>query len=287
MPRKVFVAGEILQAADVNAQLMDQAVQVFDDSTARDAAIPSPTEGMITYLKDSDSLLTYGTAWGPAVNTASLQELSVTTSRIANANVTVDKLASNSVSTAKIVDLNVTTAKIADANVTTAKIADANVTSAKLGAGTILQVKQTVKTDVFSTASDAYTDLTDLSVTITPRSATSKILVSFYLVIGQTGDDRGYHARIMRDSTPIFVGDAAGSRVQGSYSNYNPDFREANAATAQFLDSPATTSEITYKVQVRRGTAVGAVVIGRNGTDGDAANSGRNPCSITVMEVAG
>ena len=56
MPRKVFVAGEILTAADVNTNLMDQAVMVFDDAAARTAAIPSPTEGMVTYLKDTDSV---------------------------------------------------------------------------------------------------------------------------------------------------------------------------------------------------------------------------------------
>ena len=52
MPRKVFTAGEILTAADVNTNLMDQAVMVFADSTARTAAIPTPVEGMVTYLED-------------------------------------------------------------------------------------------------------------------------------------------------------------------------------------------------------------------------------------------
>ena len=67
MPRKIFVAGEILTAADVNTNLMDQAVMVFDDSGARGSAIPSPSEGMVTYLKDSDQLFKYTDAWVPAV----------------------------------------------------------------------------------------------------------------------------------------------------------------------------------------------------------------------------
>ena len=65
MPRKVFVAGEILTAADVNTNLMDQAVMVFDDAAARTAAIPSPTEGMVTYLKDTDAVEVFTTAFGP------------------------------------------------------------------------------------------------------------------------------------------------------------------------------------------------------------------------------
>ena len=50
--RKNFVAGEILTAADVNSFLMDQSVMVFDDSAARGSAIPTPSEGMVTYRKD-------------------------------------------------------------------------------------------------------------------------------------------------------------------------------------------------------------------------------------------
>jgi hypothetical protein len=66
VPRKVFVAGEILTAADVNTNLMDQAVMVFDDSAARGSAIPSPIEGMVTYLKDVNQVQAYtGAAFTP------------------------------------------------------------------------------------------------------------------------------------------------------------------------------------------------------------------------------
>jgi hypothetical protein len=73
VPRKVFVAGEILTAADVNANLMDQAVMVFDDAAARTAAIPSPIEGMVTYLKDTDALEKYTTDWVSAAPQKVLQ----------------------------------------------------------------------------------------------------------------------------------------------------------------------------------------------------------------------
>ena len=65
--RKNFVAGEILTAADVNSFLMDQSVMVFDDSAARTTAIPTPTEGMVTYLKDTDSVEVFnGSSFVPA-----------------------------------------------------------------------------------------------------------------------------------------------------------------------------------------------------------------------------
>jgi hypothetical protein len=64
VPRKVFVAGEILTAADVNANLMDQAVMTFADAAARTTAIPSPTEGMVTYLASTKNLQRWtGSAW--------------------------------------------------------------------------------------------------------------------------------------------------------------------------------------------------------------------------------
>jgi len=57
--RKVFTAGEVLQAADVNDFLMDQSVMVFAGTAARGSAIPSPTEGMVTYRSDDDTVEVY------------------------------------------------------------------------------------------------------------------------------------------------------------------------------------------------------------------------------------
>ena len=56
MPRKVFTSGEVLSASDVNSFLMNQSVMVFAGTAARGSAIPSPTEGMLTYLADSNTL---------------------------------------------------------------------------------------------------------------------------------------------------------------------------------------------------------------------------------------
>jgi hypothetical protein len=64
--RKVFIAGDILEAAEVNGYLMDQSIMVFADAAARTTAIPTPTEGMFAYLLDSSTLFTYdGSSWLP------------------------------------------------------------------------------------------------------------------------------------------------------------------------------------------------------------------------------
>lgn len=64
MPFKTFVSGEILTATAVNTQVMGQQICVFADSTARDAAITSPSHGQFAFLK-FDDLLTYfdGSVW--------------------------------------------------------------------------------------------------------------------------------------------------------------------------------------------------------------------------------
>jgi hypothetical protein len=53
MPRKVFTSGEVLSATDVNTFLQDQAVMTFAGTAARGSAIPTATQGMVTYLSDS------------------------------------------------------------------------------------------------------------------------------------------------------------------------------------------------------------------------------------------
>jgi hypothetical protein len=65
VPKKTFVAGEVLTAAEVNTYLMDQAVMTFAGTAARGSAIASPSEGMVSYLDDSNQLEVYaGTAVG-------------------------------------------------------------------------------------------------------------------------------------------------------------------------------------------------------------------------------
>lgn len=62
--RKVFSAGDILAAADVQNYLQDQVVMVFNNATDRTTQLGTAvSEGMVSYLKDTDALQVYGTAW--------------------------------------------------------------------------------------------------------------------------------------------------------------------------------------------------------------------------------
>jgi hypothetical protein len=157
------------------------------------------------------------------------------------------------------------------------------------GSGQVpVQVVTVNKTDTFSMASKTWTDVTGLSATITPTSASNRILVMASIAIASDGDFSYF--RLMRNGTVIDVGDAAGSRPQATGANiYAGTFVIYTLAQIPvlFLDSPATTSAVTYKFQIRQGNS-GTAFINRTGADRDTADyEWRTPSNIILMEVSG
>ena len=149
----------------------------------------------------------------------------------------------------------------------------------------VLQVLSTTKTDTFTLASSTFTDITGLSVSITPSSATNKIMV-FMNVIGNGAPGSGWGGlRIMRDSTAICVGDTPGSRVAVSGFMYVNDATLLASTSNSVLDSPATTSATTYKVQFMTNSA-GTGYINRTQTDTNNNSFARAASTITVMEIS-
>ncbi len=115
-------------------------------------------------------------------------------------------------------------------------------------AGKVLQVVSISKTDTFSNSTSGWSDITGLSATITPTLSTSKILVLSQITIG-TDSGNIWALRLLRDATLINMGDASGTYGRGIK---NASFRETNSeenVSVSFLDSPATTSAVTYKIQ--------------------------------------
>jgi hypothetical protein len=138
--------------------------------------------------------------------------------------------------------------------------------------GKVLQVVSTTKTDAFATTSIAYTNVTGLSATITPGSESSKILIiaSYMTGFSATGP-RTIETRLVRNGVEI-GGEQASSQS-------NDSNRDTNFVGVNFLDSPASTSALTYQIQV--GVTGSTGYIGRTGADGTAMMS-----SITLMEIA-
>ena len=158
-------------------------------------------------------------------------------------------------------------------------------------AGNILQVKSVTKSDTFTTTgTNSFVDVTGLSVAITPTSTSNKILVLYDLNWGSTAGH--VSCRMMRDSTPIKVGDAAGSnrpRATGQSYFAGNDQYDIVLQAGTFLDSPNSTSSVTYKWQVGTPASTGyTIYVNRQGAEdnGDQLYNGRVASSITVMEVA-
>jgi hypothetical protein len=161
------------------------------------------------------------------------------------------------------------------------------ITTGNIPAGSVLQVVSALKQDTFTTVSTSLTDVTGLSVSITPISATSKILVTAVISLTNT-NTAGFSSfgAILRDSTIIGAGTPAGNRPAGSFFIQSTTNRGPVPFSMTVLDSPATTSATTYKVQIATEGGGGTAAVGRNNDDINNAAYPRLSCSITVMEIA-
>jgi len=171
------------------------------------------------------------------------------------------------------------------ASAVTGTLSDANAPS-----GSVLQVVQTVKTDLFSLGTTGtWTDVTGASATITPTSSSNKVLVMFAGEYGGQSTDGFAYLRVLRNSTTLSVGDARGSSRQVTMSaalrnggGNSPDI--SRAFGCQILDTPSTTSATTYKLQMI-GSGNPSFCIGGSFSTSDA-NRASVPTFITLMEIA-
>ena len=148
-----------------------------------------------------------------------------------------------------------------------------NITSLPAGVGgKVLQVVSTNKSDATNTTSTSYTDISGMSVSITPSSSSNKILVFFDVGIGSTQTARNDNIRLMRDSTAI-ADPTNFMRTTNVGLMYN--------ASANFLDSPSSTSSLAYHLEWK--TEGGdTIYLNRKGE-----TTIRTTSTITVMEIAG
>ena len=113
--------------------------------------------------------------------------------------------------------------------------------------GSVIQVVQNaVNSPSYTNASGSYVAIADMTVTITPQSSSSKVLVTFNCggaVVGQSTNHENIHARIKRGSTVV--------RELGRYGfNRNDDYSSLPIFLT-YLDSPNTTSATTYTLEMK------------------------------------
>ena len=261
---KVFNTGDVLTAAQVNTYLQEQTVMVFANSTARTTALSGVlAEGMVSYLQDTNAVEVYnGSAWVGVSGAGDVTEVQAGTGISVASGTGPIPVVTNTMATAIDAEGDLIIGDAADAfqrlaigsngNVLTVDTAvDGKIKwAAPAGGGKVLQVVQDDDQSNFSTTSTTYQD-TGLSVTITPSSASSKVLItvagneSFVQNTGTSTSWYGYF-RLVRTSTQlqqVIIGgyDFASSSGKTFYAGIN----------FGYVDSPSTTSATTYKVQAR------------------------------------
>ena len=176
---------------------------------------------------------------------------------------------------------------------------DGKVAFPNTSTGKILQVKTNTTRDatgsVHCNPSNTYVDITHQNVTITPSATTSKIKISFHQFGETASSPHQYLLAVKRaisgGATTVIEAPAAGNRGRGMTmltDNYNADY-DSTAEIAQmsnYLDSPNTTSAVTYTVQIKNHESTNYYYYNRVVRSNDNGPSERGLSWITVEEVA-
>ena len=179
----------------------------------------------------------------------------------------------------------------ASANISAANITSGTLAIGRLPAGSVLQVVSNTTSTQVSISSITFTD-SGLSASITPTSATSKILVMITQavdVFSTARFDNGMGIRLLRDSTTIWnpsvSGSANGAGYGGTYISVGTTasiFEIDAQIPVTYLDSPATANTITYKTQGGLYSAANSTTLTFQASG--VGNNGKS--QITLMEIA-
>ena len=160
------------------------------------------------------------------------------------------------------------------------------------GGGKLGQIVSTIKTDATSVNATSFTDVSGMSIAITPSATSSKILLMGSFVI--INHSQYAFGRIVRDiggggySAPTgFVGDSEGSRIQSTIGNlyHEPDGNKSASHSTMLLDTPNTTSACTYKLQFRQSAGSYTTYLNRSHTDTNGVEGFRSVSSLIAIEI--
>ena len=158
-----------------------------------------------------------------------------------------------------------------------------------LSAGKVLQVVSAVKTDTASTTSITFVT-TGLEVSITPSATSSKILIIATPRLGgiaAAGAGDGWGVCLLRDTTELNLGDAMSARTRYGADGRSQSGNNTAGMAMSYLDSPSSTSSITYKVAYRNASTTNTLYLNRSWDATDNASFGTASSTITVMEIEG
>ena len=272
---KLFNTGDVLTAAQVNTYLNEQTVMVFASSAARTSALSGVlAEGMVSYLQDTNAVEVYnGSAWVGVSGAGDVTEVQAGTGISVASGTGPIPVVTNTMATAIDAEGDLIIGDAADAfqrlaigSNTHVLTVDTSVDgkikwAAPAGGGKVLQVVSATTTTDTSITSTSFTDTT-ITATITPSSATSKvlILVTAGVFASRTATSNLNNAQIVRGVTVVTdfgnQGFFNGLGIGGATSTERHDIKAFH-----FLDSPSSTSSLVYKVQGRVTTAANSNTI--------------------------
>jgi len=189
--------------------------------------------------------------------------------------------------------LNARSATALDATILTGNLPALNGSSlTNISAGKVGQVVSAHRSTVNSFSSSSTSSFADLGISldITPSATSSKILIMSLVNITQSTSST-IHVQLLRDSTVINIStDKKSSQVEDMnnirFQSATPYGNALYHAPQHFLDSPNTTSQITYKLRGTLGASYsGTYWVNRSNDDNDADYSSRNPSNLTALEI--
>ena len=163
------------------------------------------------------------------------------------------------------------------------KVQELNVGSGVYIPGHVIQVVSAEFTAAAASVSSSPVNI--VSVNITPKSSSSKIYITASVHASTASSSRA-GVGLYKGSSPVVRGDASGSRSRVYGQVQNSDTGIFSSVTMSYLDSPATTSQITYSAKMEPEGGSTQFYINRSASDTDSGSRFRGVSAITVMEIA-
>jgi len=266
------LASAVTDAIDANSAKVTNSTSASDlaSGTLPDARFPSTLPAVSG--ANLTGLVSDPTMGGDLSGTAS------------NAQLVANAVGSTEIANGAVIDAKIGTMSSSKLTGSLPAISGASLTNLPAG-GKVLQVVSVTKTSFFSTSSTSYVNVTGVTATITPSSASSKIYVT--ITGGGAADGTGLfgYGVVLRGATQIAIGASRGSAQRCSI-DLHPRYSGAKdyATTISFshLDSPATTSATTYKLQIK--STGGNIGVGGSYSTSDG-NRSNLPTVITLTEI--
>ena len=173
--------------------------------------------------------------------------------------------------------------------VNTATLASGAITSSTLPAGSVLQVKQSIRNEVATKTGSGFDAIPGLSVSITPSSASNKILVHVELgTVETTGNQYGHFIRLYKGGSHLTGASATnvGSRNACFLGGRTTNNNHSQGYSGSYLDTAGSTSAITYAVYWNAEGGYGTLYLNSEQNNPNGGAYLHNISSITVTEIA-